>query len=254
MLVSDIPGTTRDSVEIPIRYYGETIYIVDTAGLRRPSRVSSPLEAYSITRVVEAVEAATVVVLLMDATEPATHQDLKIFRVVLNRLKGVVVALNKWDLVKDMSPTEQNNIRQYTISRLAPFTDVPLVTISALEGKRVFRLLEEAWKTGKRYFQRIGTGQLNRFIHSVVEETPPPYYQGKPIKFKYVVQAGVGPPQFVFFVSAPEGIRVQYVRFLERKIREKWEWSGVPFKMIFRVWGEEGDEGGPRRKEFTTGR
>ncbi len=239
-LVSPIPGTTRDLIEIPIRYHHQTIYLVDTAGLRKPARVSTPLEAYTITRTVKAIEQAHVVVLLMDATEPATHQDLKIFRVILRRHKGVVVALNKWDQVQDKHPREQEAIRQWVAARLKPFQDVPILTISALTGKRLPQLLGEVWRVWERYRFRVPTGVLNRFIHQLVEEHPPRGVGGVVPNFKYCVQAEVAPPVFVFQVSRPRALRKEYIRFLEKQIRRRWDFCGVPIGFVFRTSKGEG--------------
>ncbi len=233
-LVSEVAGTTRDLLEVPIKFYGRELIIVDTAGLRRKSAVDSAVEAYSITRTVKAIDSADVCVLVMDATEPATRQDLHIFRLIISRWKGVVVALNKWDLVAHYPHEVQHKLRKFVLRRLEPMSDVPLLTISAKDKKRVHKILDEALKVYDRMLQRIPTSQLNRYLLPIIREQPPPTYQGKYVKIKYVTQAGVKPPTFVFFVNHPEGITDSYARFLEKKIREKWDFTGVPLRLLFR--------------------
>ncbi len=233
-LVSEIAGTTRDMIEVPVRYYGKEFILVDTAGLRRKSAVDSAIEAYSITRTVKAIEASDVVVLLMTAEEPATRQDLRIFHLIVSRWKGVVVAINKWDLVAHEPHQFQQRLINYVKGRLVPMNDVPIVTVSAKEKKRVHKVVDVALNVYKRLTFRIPTSQLNRYLLPIIQETPPPSYRGKYVKIKYVTQAGIKPPTFVFFTNYPEGIKESYKRFLEKKIREKWDFTGVPLKLEFR--------------------
>ncbi len=239
-LVSEIAGTTRDIIEVPVTYYGKEFILIDTAGLRKKSAVDSAVEAYSITRTVKAIEASDVVILLMSTEEPATRQDLRIFHLVVSRWKGVVVALNKWDLVAHEPHQFQHKLINYVKGRLTPMNDVPIVTVSAKEKRRVHKIIDVALNVYKKMVFRIPTSQLNRYLLPIIKETPPLSYKGKYVKIKYVTQAGVKPPTFVFFTNFPEGIKESYKRFLEKKIREKWDFTGVPIKLEFRSKWKEG--------------
>lgn len=235
LIVHDLPGTTRDAVYLQARYYGRKYWLVDTAGVRRKARVSSRLEAYSITRTVSAIESSDVAILLMDATEPATAQDLALFWLAWRRHRGVLVAINKWDLVKNLPPDQQNAIIDYVRARLAPARDVPVITISVKERKRIWRIVEEAFGIYERMHAHIKTSQLNHTLLPILKGVN----LGKatvPVKVRYITQAKeTPPPTFVFFINRKAKIPAHHRRFIENQIRKHWDLRGVPIELVFRV-------------------
>lgn len=235
LIVHDTPGTTRDAIYLRARYYGRHYWLVDTAGVRRKSRVSSCIEAYSITRTVSAIENSDVVILLMDAQQPATAQDLALFSVAWRRRCGVLVAINKWDLVKHLPPAEQNAIIKYVCGRLAPTWDVPVITISVKEQKRIWQVVEEAFNIYQRMHTHIKTSQLNHTLLPILRQVN----LGKattPIKVRYITQAQqTPPPTFVLFINRNAKIPTHHKRFIENQIRKHWNLRGVPIELVFRV-------------------
>ncbi len=234
-IVTDIAGTTRDSIYTRYTKFGLDFYLVDTAGIRKKGKVNEDLEYYSVIRSIRAIESADVCILLVDATRGIESQDLNIFSLVQKNKKGLVVCVNKWDLVQDKSPiaikTFENAIRQ----RLAPFVDFPIIFISAIEKQRIFKVLESAKEVYENRKKRVATSKLNEEMLPLIENYPPPTLKGKYIKIKYVTQLpNTHIPSFVFFCNLPQYVKEPYKRFLENKIRSKWDFTGTPINIFFR--------------------
>ena len=234
-IVTDIAGTTRDSIYSKYNKFGLNFYLVDTAGIRKKGKVNEDLEYYSVIRSIRAIENSDVCVLIIDATRGIESQDLNIFSLIQKNKKGLVVCVNKWDLIENKN---QQTIDSYTNairSRLAPFTDFPLIFISALTKQRIFKVLEAAMAVYQHRSIRIPTAQLNAEMLPLIEAYPPPSNKGKYIKIKYVTQLpNTQIPSFVFFANLPQYVKEPYKRFLENKMREKWELSGTPVNIFIR--------------------
>ena len=233
-IVTDRAGTTRDSIYTHYDKFGKNFYLVDTAGIRKRGKVNEDLEYYSVIRSIRAIENSDVCILMLDATRGIESQDLNIFSIIQKNSKGLVVCLNKWDLVEDKSQvvikTFENAIRE----RLAPFTDFPIIFISALTKQRIFKVLETVQEVYERRSNRVPTSKLNEVMLPIIEATPPPATKGKYIKIKYVMQLPTAVPSFVFFANLPQWVKDPYKRFLENKIRENWDFSGTPINIFIR--------------------
>lgn len=233
-IVTDLAGTTRDSIYTHYDKFGMNFYLVDTAGIRKRGKINEDLEYYSVIRSIRAIENSDVCVLMLDATRGIESQDLNIFSLIQKNSKGLVVCVNKWDLVEDKSQvvikTFENAIRE----RLAPFTDFPIIFISALTKQRIFKVLETVQEVYKRRSNRVPTSKLNEIMLPIIEATPPPATKGKYIKIKYVMQLPTAVPSFVFFANLPQWVKEPYKRFLENKIREHWDFSGTPINIFIR--------------------
>jgi GTPase len=226
-IVTDIAGTTRDSIDTRYNRFGFEFNLVDTAGIRRKAKVKEDLEFYSVMRSVRAIEHSDVCILLIDATRGFEGQDQSIFWLAEKNRKGVIILVNKWDLVeKDTMSTRdyEAKIRE----ELQPFTDVPIIFTSALTKQRLLKALEETVKVFENRKQRIQTSKFNDFMLKLIEAYPPPALKGKYVKIKYCMQLPTPTPQFVFFANLPQYVKEPYKRFLENKIREHWDFSGVP--------------------------
>ncbi|WP_165157621.1 ribosome biogenesis GTPase Der [Parabacteroides sp. ZJ-118] len=234
-IVTDIAGTTRDSIYTRYNKFGQNFYLVDTAGIRKKGKVNEDLEYYSVIRSIRAIENSDVCVLMLDATRGIEGQDMNIFSLVQKNKKGLVVCVNKWDLVEDKS---QKVIDSYTTAiraRLAPFTDFPILFISALTRQRILKVLEMARKVYENRSKRVPTAKLNEVMLPVIENYPPPAWKGKYIKIKYITQLPAGSvPSFAFFCNLPQWIKEPYKRFLENKIRENWDFTGTPINIFIR--------------------
>ena len=234
-VVTPIAGTTRDSIYSRYNLFGFDFNFVDTAGLRRKSKVSDDLEFYSVLRSVRAIEAADVCILMLDATQGLEQQDLNIFSLAQRNHKGIVIVVNKWDLVEKTTNTHrdfESLIRQ----RIAPFDDVPIVFTSVIGKQRIFKVLETARDVYAARSRRIPTSELNeRLLPIVKEQNPPPSVKGKWVKIKYVTQLPTPYPQFVFFCNLPQYVRDPYRRFVENRMREMWDFHGSPLLIHFRA-------------------
>ena len=234
-IVTDIAGTTRDSIYTKYNKFGLNFYLVDTAGIRKKGKVTEDLEYYSVIRSIRAIENADVCVLMLDATRGIESQDLNIFSLIQKNKKGLVVCVNKWDLVEDKS---QKGINSYTTAireRLAPFTDFPIIFISAMTKQRIFKVLETAKQVYENRQRRVSTAKLNETMLPIIENYPPPAWKGKYIKIKYVTQLPAGSiPSFVFFCNLPQWVKDPYKRFLENKIRDNWDFTGTPINIFIR--------------------
>ena len=232
-IVTDIAGTTRDSIDTKFDRFGFEFNLVDTAGIRRKAKVKEDLEFYSVMRSVRAIEHADICILIIDATRGFEGQDQSIFWLAEKNRKGVIILVNKWDLVeKDTMSTRdyENKIRQ----ELEPFTDVPILFVSALTKQRLLKALEATVQVFENRKQRIATSKFNDYMLKVIEGYPPPALKGKYVKIKYCMQLPTPTPQFVFFANLPQYVKDPYKRFLENKIREHWDFSGVPIDIYIR--------------------
>ena len=233
-IVTPIAGTTRDSIYTRYNMFGFDFNFVDTAGLRKKSKVSEDLEFYSVMRSVRAIENSDVCILMLDASQGLEVQDLNIFSLIQRNNKGVVIVVNKWDLIEKDNKTHKQ-FEDLIRSRISPFEDVPIVFTSVLNKQRVFKVLETAKQVYESRSRRISTSELNdKLLPIVKEQNPPPSVKGKWIKIKYVTQLPTPYPQFVFFCNLPQYIRDPYKRFVENRLREMWDFHGVPISIYFR--------------------
>lgn len=234
-IVTEIAGTTRDSIYTRYDKFGFDFYLVDTAGIRRKNKVTEDLEFYSVMRSIRSIENSDVCILMIDATRGIEAQDMNIFQLIQKNNKSLVVVVNKWDLVEDKNQkvisTFENAIRE----RMAPFTDFPIVFASALTKQRIFKVLETAKDVYLNRKLRIGTSKLNEVMLPIIEAYPPPSIKGKYIKIKYCMQVpNTQIPTFVFFANLPQYVKEPYKRFLENKLRENWTLTGSPINVFIR--------------------
>jgi GTP-binding protein len=232
-IVTDIAGTTRDALHTRYNKFGHDFIIIDTAGLRKRAKVKEDLEFYSVLRSIRTIEEADVCLLMLDAERGIEAQDLAIFNLIQKNKKGVVILVNKWDLVEKDNYTV-NTYQKEVRERIAPFTDVPVVFISSLSKQRIFKALETAIQVYQNRKQKIKTSELNEVMRGIIEAYPPPAWKGKNITIKYCIQLPSTAPGFVFFANLPQYIREPYRRYLENKLREKFNFSGVPVQIFFR--------------------
>lgn len=234
-VVTPIAGTTRDAIYSRYNLFGFDFNFVDTAGLRRKSKVSEDLEFYSVMRSIRAIEASDVCILMLDASQGLEQQDLNIFSLIQRNHKGVVIVANKWDLVEK----ETNTHRDYETlirERIAPFDDVPIIFTSVLNKQRIYKVLETARQVYEARSRHISTAELNDTLLPIVkEQNPPPSVKGKWVKVKYITQLPTPYPQFVFFCNLPQYVRDPYKRFVENRMRELWDFHGVPMNIYFRA-------------------
>ncbi len=234
-IVTDIAGTTRDSIYHRYNKFGFDFYLVDTAGIRKKQKVNEDIEYYSVIRSIRAIEASDVCILMIDATRGIEGQDANIFSLIQRNRKGLVVCVNKWDLVADKSLAAQKNFEQAIRSKFAPFTDFPILFTSALTKQRIFKVLETAVQVFENRRRTIPTSQLNSYMLEQVAITPPPSNKGKFVKIKYVTMLKDSIiPTFVFFCNLPQWVKEPYRRYLENKIRENWDFHGTPINVYMR--------------------
>ncbi|GAB4409181.1 MAG: ribosome biogenesis GTPase Der [Anaerolineae bacterium] len=239
VIVSDVPGTTRDAIDMPIQYEGLDVVLIDTAGIRRRGKIEGGVEKYSFLRSLKAVSRADVCLLLIDAVDMVTAQDAHIAGYILEEAKSVVVIINKWDLVEK----DTNTMNEYTArvrSELKFLDYVPVLFISAKSGQRVDKVLPLALQVQEERLRRISTGEVNRLLREAVTKNPPKGAQRHRLKFYYATQAGVDPPTFVFFVNDRNLVHFSYERYLENTIREQYGFLGTPLRLVFRSRGEKG--------------
>ncbi len=232
-IVTETAGTTRDSIFTRYNQFGHDFFLVDTAGIRKKTKVHENLEFYSVMRAIRAIENSDVCLLMIDATRGFEGQDHKIFSLIERNRKGVVVLVNKWDLMEKESNTAKEFEAELR-SQTAPYTDYPVIFTSATEKKRILKALEEALVVYENKSRKITTSKLNEHMLPIIEHTPPPANKGKYIKVKYITQLPTSVPSFAFFCNLPQYIKDPYKRFIENKMREKWDFSGVPINVFFR--------------------
>ena len=234
-IVTDIAGTTRDSILTRFNKFGFDFYLVDTAGIRKKNKISEDLEFYSVMRSIRAIEHSDVCILLIDATRGVEAQDMNIVQIIQRNNKSLVVVVNKWDLVKDKTNDVIARYEQAIRSRMAPFSDFPIIFASALTKQRIFKVLEAANAVYANRKSRISTSKLNEEMLPIIENYPPPSMKGKYIKIKYCSQLpNTQIPSFVFYANLPQYVKEPYKRFLENKIREKWNFCGTPINIFIR--------------------
>lgn len=234
-IVTDIAGTTRDSIYTRYNKFGFDFYLVDTAGIRKKNKVNEDIEYYSVIRSIRAIEASDVCILMIDATRGIEAQDVAIFSLIQRNKKGLVVVVNKWDLVKDKSQAAINTYENAIRERFAPFTDFPIIFASALTKQRIFKVIETAVEVYKNRERVIPTSQLNTVLQEDIAAYPPPANKGKYIKIKYITMLKGSPiPTFIFFCNLPQWVKEPYRRYLENKIREHWDFHGTPINVFMR--------------------
>ena len=234
-IVTDIAGTTRDSIYTRYNKFGFDFYLVDTAGIRKKNKVNEDLEFYSVMRSIRAIENSDVCVLMIDATRGIESQDMNIFQLIQKNNKSLVVVINKWDLVEDKSTVVMKTFEEAIRDRMAPFTDFPIIFASALTKQRIFKVLETAKEVYENRRRRVSTGKLNEELLPLIEAYPPPSIKGKYIKIKYCSQIpDTHVPTFVFYANLPQYVKEPYRRFLENKIRERWDFNGCPINVFIR--------------------
>ena len=232
-IVTNVAGTTRDSINTRYNKYGYDFMLVDTAGVRRKSKVSEDLEFYSVMRSIRAIENSDVCLLMIDAEQGWESQDQNILNLIRKNKKGIVILVNKWDLIEKDSNTLKE-YREFIQERIAPFNDIPILFISALTKQRISDVLSTAMQVYENRVQRIPTGKLNEVMLDAIENFPPPATKGKYIKIKYVTQLPTPTPVFAFFANLPQYIKEPYKRYLENKLRENFNLTGVPIVLVFR--------------------
>ena len=234
-IVTDIAGTTRDSIYTRYDKFGFDFYLVDTAGIRKKNKVTEDLEFYSVMRSIRAIENSDVCILMLDATRGIEGQDLNIFQVIQKNQKSLVVVVNKWDLVPDKTQKVMDEFKYAIYNRMAPFDDFPIIFGSALTKQRIFRVLETAKDVYGNRCRRVSTAKLNEEMLPLIEAYPPPSMKGKYIKIKYCMQIpDTRVPSFVLYANLPQYVKEPYRRFLENKIRERWNFQGTPINIFIR--------------------
>lgn len=232
-IVTPIPGTTRDSIHSHYNYFGLDFTLIDTAGIRKKAKVTENIEFYSVMRAIRSIEGSDVCVLMVDAERGFESQDMNIFSLIEKNHKGVVIVVNKWDLVEK----ETNTLKQYEDAirrQIQPFSDVPIIFTSVLTKQRIFKAMETAVQVFRNRSRKISTSALNDFILPVIQESPPPALKGKYVKIKYAMQLPTIFPSFAFFCNHPQYLKEPYKRFLENKLRAQFDFSGVPMEIYFR--------------------
>ena len=232
-IVTDIPGTTRDSIYIKYTKFEKDFYLIDTAGIRKKAKVHEDLEFYSVIRALNAIEEADICILMLDATVGLEAQDLSIMTLILKRKKGLVILVNKWDLLEKDTNTARDFEKELK-NRIAPFTDVPIVFTSVIEKQRIFKAMEVALEVHENRTRKIKTSELNDVMLPELERISAPTHRGKFIKIKYITQLPLHYPAFAFFCNHPTHIKANYRNFIENKMREHWNFSGVPIHIFFR--------------------
>ncbi len=234
-IVTDIAGTTRDSIYTRYDKFGFDFYLVDTAGIRKKAKVNEDIEYYSVIRSIRAIEASDVCILLIDATRGIEAQDVNIFSLIQRNKKGIVVVVNKWDLVTDKSQAAISHFENAIRERFAPFVDFPVIFSSALTRQRIYKVIETAVEVYKNRRRTVPTSELNRVLAEDIQAYPPPANKGKYVKIKYITMLkGAQVPTFIFFCNLPQWVKEPYRRYLENKIREHWDFSGTPVQLFFR--------------------
>jgi len=239
MIVSDIPGTTRDSVDSLFKYNKEEILLIDTAGIRRKRSVNNNIEYYSIVRALRALDRCDIAILMIDVNEGITKQDLDILNEAVSMQKGIVLAFNKWDLYKNKNTKSVMEFEKKLKDQIIWIPYIPMKFISVLEKQRLLKLIDLSIEIRDEMKKRISTSKLNDYLLPIIKRTTPPSVNSKFVKIKFVTQVSADPPIFTFFVNEPTMLKENYKKFLERKIREKFKFMGVPIKLLFKKKGSE---------------
>ena len=232
-IVTPIPGTTRDSIHTHYQYFGLDFNLIDTAGIRKKAKVTENIEFYSVMRAIRSIESSDVCILMVDAERGFESQDLNIFSLIEKNHKGVVILVNKWDLVEKVTNTHKQ-FEQDILDQIKPFTDVPIIFTSVVTKQRIFKAVETAIQVYKNKSKKISTSALNEFILPIIEAMPPPVVKGKYVRIKFAMQLPTAFPSFAFFCNHPQYLNESYKRFIENKLREKFDFNGVPMEIYFR--------------------
>jgi GTPase len=232
-IVSDVAGTTRDTIHTHYNLFQKEFILIDTAGIRRKTKVNEDLEFYSVIRAIKAMDEADICLLLIDAEKGLTAQDLNIFSLAEKKGKGIVVVVNKWDLLDKVTNTARDYEKELK-AKFAPFTDVPVLFVSALEKTRIFKVIELALEVYENKMQKVATSKLNDIMLKAIQAFNPPMVRGNLIKIKYVVQLPTHVPSFAFFTNYPDDLKTPYRNYLENKLRENFKFTGVPIRLFFR--------------------
>jgi GTP-binding protein len=233
LIVSEVPGTTRDSIDTPIQYFGERYLLIDTAGIRKKTRVSLRVERYSMVEALKSIERCDIGILILDATQGVTEQDARIGGYLYEQGKGTIIVVNKWDLIEK----DTSSMKKYTEEfryHLRYLDFAPILFISALTGHRVSEALKLAQQVSHAYRKRLSTSELNRVLKETTDKHPLPFYRKRPLKLYYMTQVSTAPPSFVIFTNHPEAIHFSYERYLINQLRERFGFTGVPLRLIFR--------------------
>tara|TARA_B100001109_G_scaffold255896_1_gene262630 strand:- start:6561 stop:7871 length:1311 start_codon:yes stop_codon:yes gene_type:complete len=233
-IVTPIAGTTRDAVGTHYKAYGFDFILTDTAGLRKKSKVDEDVEFYSVMRTIRAIENADVCVLLIEAKEGMMAQDMNIYQLAIKNKKGIVIMVNKWDLFEDKDSNTMKQIKGQILEKIAPFTDVPIIFTSVVEKQRIHEVLKAAVQVYENRRSKVSTSQLNKIMLPIIEKNPPPSIKGKFIKIKFVSMLPTYKPTFVFYCNHPQYVKEPYKRFIENRLREHFEYTGVPIQIFFR--------------------
>ncbi|MDD4142711.1 MAG: ribosome biogenesis GTPase Der [Bacteroidales bacterium] len=232
-IVTPVAGTTRDSIYTRYNNFGFDFYLVDTAGVRKKAKVEEDIEFYSVMRSIRTIENSDVCIVMMDATQGIESQDLNIFALAQRNYKGIVIVVNKWDLI-EKTPNTHLRYKELIQKRIAPFTDVPIIFTSVINKMRIYNVIETAVNVYNNRIKKIPTSKLNEVLLPILKETPPPMYKGKTVKIKYITQLKTEYPIFVFFCNLPQYVKDPYKRFVENRLRELFDFSGVPIIISFR--------------------
>ncbi len=232
-IVTDVAGTTRDAIDTHYNKFGKEFILIDTAGMRRKAKVHEDLEFYSVMRAIKALEESDICILMVDAQTGIEAQDMSLFRLAQRRHKGLVILVNKWDLV-DKETNTARDMEAEIRAKIAPFNDVPIVFISALDKTRIFKGMDAAIQVYNNRQRRIKTSALNELMLDIVERNPPPAYRGHYIKIKYITQLPLAYPAFVFFTNHPKQIKEAYRNFLDNQLRQHYDFTGIPLVLMFR--------------------
>lgn len=233
-IVTDIAGTTRDSIETLYNKFGHEFVLVDTAGMRRKAKVKEDLEFYSVMRSIRSIEYSDVVIIMVDATLGWESQDMNIFGLAQKNRKGIVIVVNKWDLVENKHTNTTRDFENQIKEKIGQFTDIPILFVSALSKQRILKTVEVAMEVYENRAKKIKTSKLNEVMLPIFEQTPPPALKGKYVKIKYCVQLPTPSPQFVFFCNLPQYVKEPYKRFTENQLRKQFGFTGVPIEVYFR--------------------
>jgi GTP-binding protein len=233
-IVSDIAGTTRDTIHTHYNLFNKEFVLIDTAGIRKKAKVHEDLEFYSVIRAVKALDEADVCMLMLDAGKGITAQDLSIFAMAVKKGKGVVVLVNKWDLIDEKKTNTSKDYEAVLKKKFAPFSDIPIIFISVTEKQRIFKSIETALEVYENRLRKVPTSQLNEVLQKSIEAYRPPVVRGNLIKIKYITQLPTHTPTFAFFCNYPDDVKTPYKNYLENQIREKFNFAGVPIRLFFR--------------------
>jgi GTP-binding protein len=233
-IVTDIPGTTRDSINTHYNYFGKEFVLIDTAGIRKKGKVNEDIEFYSVMRSIKAIEDTDVVMILIDAKDGLESQDVNLFHLAQKNGKGIVIVVNKWDLVENKETNTTKTYTEQILRKIAPFTDVPIIFTSALTKQRIFKAMEMALEVYENMSKRISTSKLNDLLLPIIDKTPPPATKGKYVKIKYITQLPTKKVCFAFFCNLPQYVSESYKRFLENRLREHFDFKGTPIFIFFR--------------------